>query len=294
VKEEFAMSSAISRHQLEREAKVLLRKLAADGSYLDRLAAAKPDEWGLMTARSGHKRPVSSCSGQLVGAMQVCGWIECNPLGCMILSNGGRAWLAAHGIPTGKAKGGSKSSGAAPAAVNTAESPLAWLAGRKGADGKPLLSPDMLQAGERLRRDFEAGQMGERVTSQWGASIMPGQRGRSGVAGHELNRSERALAARQRVWRALQHVGPGLSSILLEVCCLASGLEAAERHLKWPKRSARLVLLIALERLAQHYCHGQNGTLQAAAGLQVWGLPDYRPDLLGHLATGAAPAQQTG
>lgn len=288
------MSSAVSRHQLEREAKILLRKLAGEGCCLDRAAAAQPDEWGFMTPRNGHKRPVSVCRGELVAAMQTCGWIEQNPLGCMTLSNGGRAWLASQGVAARKLKGDAGSAPAAKTLTNMAESPLGWLAGRKGPDGRAMLTPDMLQAGERLRRDFETGQMGERVTSQWGASIMPGMRGRSGVSDQGLNRSERALAARQKVWRALQHVGPGLSSVLLEVCCLASGLEAAERHLKWPKRSARLVLLIALERLAQHYGYGQPGVSKAAAGLQVWGLPDYRPDLLGHLAADETPVPQTG
>jgi hypothetical protein len=108
-----------------------------------------------------------------------------------------------------------------------------------------------------------------------------------------LNRSERSLAARQRVWRALEHAGPGLSSVLLEVCCLASGLEAAERHLNWPRRSAKLVLLIALQRLAQHYGYDESQTAHRASGLQVWGLPDYRPDLLGHLADEAAPQGST-
>ena len=288
------MPSAISRHQLEREAKVLLRKLAADGCYLMPLAGAKSGQWGLMTARNGHKRPVASMDASMIASMQVCGWLEQNPLGCMILSGGGRAWLAAQGIKVRQPEKAGKSQAEATAAVNMAESPLAWLAGRKGPDGKPMLSPDMMQAGERLRRDFETGQMGERVTSQWGASIMPGQRGRAGMADVGLNRSERALAARQRVWRALQHVGPGLSSILLEVCCLASGLEAAERHLKWPKRSARLVLLIALERLAQHYGYGDESVPRGAAGLQVWGLPDYRPDLLGHLSMDEKPQTQPG
>jgi hypothetical protein len=70
--------------------------------------------------------------------------------------------------------------------VDDAESPLAWLASRKGPDGRPLLSQQMFDAGERLRRDFEAGQMSDRVTAQWGASIMPGARGRSGLPGQTL------------------------------------------------------------------------------------------------------------
>ena len=47
--------------------------------------------------------------------------------------------------------------------INLAESPLAMLARRKGADGKPFLTMDLVQAGEKLREDFECAQMGPRV-----------------------------------------------------------------------------------------------------------------------------------
>ncbi len=283
----------LSRHQLEREAKPLLKRLAAEGCYLDRERGNSSSTWGLMTPRNGHARSVQACEPALVAAMEAAGWVERGPLGRLVLSNGGRAFLEAQGIRTKRAGGSADLQAGSPAGFNGSESPLAWLAGRKGSDGKPLLSPEMLEAGERLRRDFEAGQMGERVTSQWGASIVPGSRGRSGPPDQGLNRSERSLAARQRVWRALEHAGPGLSSVLLEVCCLASGLEAAERHLNWPRRSAKLVLLIALQRLAQHYGYDENQNARRASGLQVWGLPDYRPDLLGHLADEAAPQGST-
>jgi hypothetical protein len=61
------------------------------------------------------------------------------------------------------------------------------------------------------------------------------------------------LAARSRVERALKAAGEGLSTILLEVCCLERGLEAAERRLGWPSRSGKVVLRLALSRLALHY-----------------------------------------
>jgi Domain of unknown function (DUF6456) len=38
--------------------------------------------------------------------------------------------------------------------MDTAESPLVWLARRKGRDGRALIEPVQLQAGERLRADF--------------------------------------------------------------------------------------------------------------------------------------------
>lgn len=133
--------------------------------------------------------------------------------------------------------------------VNDGESPLGWLRRRKGGDGKPLLSESQFEAGERLRRDFTIGQMTPRVTADWSRPI-------SGGAGRPRDPAEiahHALAARQRVSQAVGAVGPGLSDILLSVCCHLQGLEAAERGFGWPKRAGKLVLQIALDRLAAHY-----------------------------------------
>ena len=62
--------------------------------------------------------------------------------------------------------------------VNLAESPLAWLASRKGADGAPFLSGAQLEAGERLRDDFTRAGLMARVTVDWGAPMS----GRGGAA----------------------------------------------------------------------------------------------------------------
>ena len=47
---------------------------------------------------------------------------------------------------------------------NLAESPLTVLSRKKGPDGETYITPDMLEAGERLREDFELAQMGPRIT----------------------------------------------------------------------------------------------------------------------------------
>ena len=55
------------------------------------------------------------------------------------------------------------------------------------------------------------------------------------------------------VKQALQALGPGLSDVALRCCCDLEGLEAAERKLGWPARSAKIVLRIALEQLEDYY-----------------------------------------
>ena len=60
-------------------------------------------------------------------------------------------------------------------------------------------------------------------------------------------------AARQRFSRALAAAGPGLSDLAYEVCCDLVSLETAEARRGRSRRSARVVLMLALDRLAAHY-----------------------------------------
>lgn len=134
--------------------------------------------------------------------------------------------------------------------VNLAESPLAALARRKGSDGKPFLSMDLVQAAEKLREDFERAQMGPRVAQNWERFLTGGDRG-SGFADGGM--AEGPRAARDRVTRALDDLGPGLSDVVLRVCCFLEGLESAEKRLGWSARSGKIVLKIGLQRLLKHY-----------------------------------------
>ena len=63
------------------------------------------------------------------------------------------------------------------ATIDDAESPLAWLARRKGRDGRLLIAPVQLQAGERLRAEFTRAQLMPRTTSNWSATVADGRRG---------------------------------------------------------------------------------------------------------------------
>jgi hypothetical protein len=129
-----------------------------------------------------------------------------------------------------------------------AESPLAALARRRDAHGAPFLSDNLVQAGERLREDFELAQMGEAVTQNWDRFLAPGGQGDS-----VSFEGSAPSAARARVGSALADLGPGLSDIVLRCCCYLEGLETAEKRLGWSARSGKIVLRIALMRLRKHY-----------------------------------------
>ncbi|MEM9224504.1 MAG: DUF6456 domain-containing protein [Pseudomonadota bacterium] len=157
------------------------------------------------------------------------------------------------------------------ASVNAAENPLSWLALRKGKNGKPLVDETQLAAGMRLFQDHERGHHRDRVTQSWDASGV-----RSSARRDRLSASEAACAARKRVEGALNAVGPGLAEILVAVCCEECGLEAAEKRFGWPLRSGKVVLRLALDRLASHY-----GIARRAKGVSAplvhWGVEGYRP-----------------
>ncbi|HEX4848609.1 MAG TPA: DUF6456 domain-containing protein [Novosphingobium sp.] len=125
--------------------------------------------------------------------------------------------------------------------VNLAESPLAWLHARGH------LSDVQLAAGEALRRDWEAAQLSPGVTMRWDPVRVQG----GGERG--LNASERQLAARARFDGAVAAAGPGLSDVLWRVVCAGETLPDAEKALAWPVRSGKLVLKLALDRVAGFY-----------------------------------------
>jgi hypothetical protein len=61
------------------------------------------------------------------------------------------------------------------------------------------------------------------------------------------------LAAKRRFDAAVAVVGEGLADVLWRVVCAGEGMREAERALGWPARAGRVVLTIALDRLADHY-----------------------------------------
>lgn len=156
------------------------------------------------------------------------------------------------------------------ATVDDAESPLAWLARRKGRDGRMHIAPVQLQAGERLRAEFTRAQLMPRTTSNWSAAVSDGNRG----AGMQMNLTETVISARQRVCQALDAVGPEFAGLLLDVCCFLKGLADVEGERGWPPRSAKVVLQLGLDRLARHYGFAAEARGRARAPIRTWLAPE--------------------
>lgn len=78
------------------------------------------------------------------------------------------------------------------------------------------------------------------------------QRGR-GSAGTVPDLSHSQLDARRRFGAAVDSAGPGLSDILWRIVCAGEGMRQAESALGWPARAGKLVLGIALDRIADFY-----------------------------------------
>lgn len=134
--------------------------------------------------------------------------------------------------------------------VNLARSPLMRLYRRKDGQGRRMISAVHMAAGERLREDYARSGMGRVSTSDWTGLPMSA---RTRGAHPGLTTSEVAMDARKRVMDALETVGPMLDRLLFAILIREENLSAQEKARHWPARSARIMLQLALTRLAQHY-----------------------------------------
>lgn len=149
--------------------------------------------------------------------------------------------------------------------VDTEESPLDWLRRRKGRDGQPLIDEASYQAGERLRTDIMLAGLLPGVTARWD----PTPRGNGPASPSDA--TDRMVAARQRLRHAFDAVGADFADLLTDLCGFLKGLETIERERQWPPRSAKIVVRLALARLAQHYgIEAAARGPSASRGIRTW------------------------
>jgi hypothetical protein len=260
------MAERISELAFNREAAEVTRRLVLARGYLT------PDEaragWSLWSCRNRYAKPVGRIAAPLVREMQARGVLKERPGGGLMVAQGGTNAVLLEVLGPGGRP--------VTAAVNETECPLGWLRWRKNRDGRPLVGEEQFAAAEKLRTDYTLAQFEQRITIDWDAPL---SRLACSWQSTDLRISRAAIAARERLFAALDHVGPELSGILLEVCCMAGGIENAERLLGLPRRSGKAILEIALTRLARHYGLLPDDAPRASPP-RHWAAPDSRPRII--------------
>ena len=273
------MSNAIS---MSRHSRRLLETLASDGA-VGRESAVRPGHIAVAASRAGITTVVASLPADAATPLierDLANWRD----GALVITDAGRAFARRLATPAGldpytaqhrEVSRETRIVGEAPVRVDANESPLAWLARRRDRDGQPFLDTAALEAGERFRRDVTVAQMLPSVTSNWSTQGAGG-----GDPHHRLQPSEMALAARQRIDRALDVLGPDFAGVAMDACGFVKKLETIESERGWPARSAKVVLRMALAQLARHYGLAASVTGPARSrGVGHWGAADYRPKM---------------
>ena len=239
----------LAEQEVAREGRRVLRKLLPPGSYL-----VPQGEHFVLIANARARRSALSVEAGLVEEFRRRDWLR--PRGSTpetyCLSEAGEGWYlraeadaepfaAQHQLRQEQTI--ETAEGRHRVSVNHGESPLGWLRQRRRIDAAQF------EAGERLRRDFTIAQLTPRLGVDLTAPMVLGRRGLKAAG----PLSDTVLAAKERFRAALTAVGPGLADTLFDVCCHLIGLEEVERAHEWPRRSAKVVLDIALNRLALHY-----------------------------------------
>ncbi|WP_052952312.1 DUF6456 domain-containing protein [Devosia epidermidihirudinis] len=142
---------------------------------------------------------------------------------------------------------------------------VARLAASKGEDGATFLLPHHVAAADRLARLIERSRLVPRVTMSYDpARVGGGRKGGNGAA--EV--SDSAVEARQALNRIAAQLPGDCWGVVFDVCGLGKGLQAIEIERRWPRRSAKLILRIGLEQLADqfglqpHRASGQGGAVR--------------------------------
>lgn len=232
----------------------LLRRLAAPGTVV---VPDGPDAWSAVPHGDRRRRALARLTAAEVRALTAAGTLSDGE--ARTLTEEGRKRLArlreggsANPFAAQHRRMALRRTDDASVAVNLAESPLARLGRAHPVSGEAVLSPAEIQAGERLRQDLARSTYNARTTMDWSAPP-PGRTPARSGGRDPAGAADAALAARDRVNAALEFVGSPFSTVLLDLLWREISLEAIERSQKWPPRTGRLGVKLALGRLAQHY-----------------------------------------
>ena len=209
-------ADAMSEDEVRREAKKFLRRLSEPGAFL--LIAQGTEKAGIFCSANDYTRPIAMPTVGVVAEFLRRDWIKARTRGSTSvryrITDTGRSFLRRSLAEERRAPG-------------MAEAPTPFQA-------------QYMEMGEKLFADKLTGKPEARQVNLADKPI-------AGTPG------DGALMARDRVMKALTELGPGLADVALRTCCFLEGLETCERRIGWSARSAKVVLKLALQRLAEHY-----------------------------------------
>lgn len=148
--------------------------------------------------------------------------------------------------------------------LNLAESPLARLALPTDGAGA-FLAPHQVEAGERLRKLVERAQLQPRLTMSYSAAHTA-----SKGTGHAGEIGDMAADARRVLADLHRQLPRDCAEVVLDVCGFGKGLQQIETERNWPRRSAKLVLRIGLDRLAEIWGIGEVATGAETTRRRAW------------------------
>ncbi|HCQ81804.1 MAG TPA: hypothetical protein DIT66_03190 [Rhodobiaceae bacterium] len=219
------------------------------------------------------------CHNRRLAGGQICGgtvkrWIASDLVSEMpdrdiMLNKTGRAWVrrdlgrTIDGVRGFQAqhqvRAGQQADDGSTVQRNVSQTVLEWVKLRpRGA--RFSVSDAEFAAGMQLQNDVFAAQYTSRMGMDWSRPDYV-----DGGGHREPNFY--AVDARRRVQKALYYVGPGLSHMVLDMCCELRGVEENEKLFDLPRRSSRLVLKLGLSRLSVFY--GLQSPSAAAASFRI-------------------------
>lgn len=153
--------------------------------------------------------------------------------------------------------------------VNQAESPLSRLV----SGDRAFLESHHIEAAERVRVLIARAQLQPRMTTNYaGATASGRQRHQPGDI------SDMAVDARRTIDRIHRELPAECAGVVMDVCGWLKGLQQVERERGWPRRSAKLVLRIGLDQLAQHFGLGPYAVGKTHVPQRSW-LDGERPSM---------------
>ncbi|MCF6325803.1 MAG: DUF6456 domain-containing protein [Devosiaceae bacterium] len=160
--------------------------------------------------------------------------------------------------------------------LNLRESALRILATK--TKGKPaFLLPHHLATANRVHALIMRTQMIQRTTMSYDPGRVGGKKSGSSVT---FDLADSAVDAKKQLAQLLDKLPLDCAGVIMDVCGFQKGLQLIETERQWPRRSAKLILRIGLEQLAEQFGLSNVATGAKSTGNRSWMQPGSSPDFV--------------